>query len=211
MPRNQLTGDFQNHELFITGDKPSDITEMELLQNLVREYKQKQTVLERKLIELKGLKEEQSTSAQLGRQLDEKMAKLEFLNTTMASLQRETVILGDKIREGVYAEKQLDIAKKRIHEMQKKKDVNSNPVKMQILMLQQQVTEFQKYDDCGRNAMLREKLKCVKDLELEVLELRRRNKELQLEKREVGMKLTTTAQARIIAEVKTLQEMVFTL
>ncbi|TKY73239.1 CHUP1 [Spatholobus suberectus] len=82
------------------------------------------------------------------------------------------------------SKKQLDIAKKMINEMQRKKDVNGSPGREQVSMLQQQVTEFRKYSSSGRNAMANKKLKDVQDMELEVLELNRRNKELELEKRE---------------------------
>ena len=81
------------------------------------------------------------------------------------------------------SKKQLDIAKKMINEMQRKKDdVNGSTFKEQILMLQQQVTELQKYNRSARDAMVNKKLKDVQGIELEVLELKRRNKALELEK-----------------------------
>ena len=81
------------------------------------------------------------------------------------------------------SKKQLDIAKKMINEMQRKKDdVNGSTVKEQILMLQQQVTELQKYNRSARDALVNKKLKDVQGIELEVLELKRRNKALELEK-----------------------------
>lgn len=207
MQHNHRKGDSREFELLISSDKPKNVAEMELLQNLVKKYKQNQCILERKLIKLKGWKEDQYAMAQLQRQLGNKTAELELLHAMIASLQAESKHLQEKIREGVLTEKQLHIAKRRINEMQKKNDVNGSPisVKEQLLILQQQVTEFRKYEDSGRTAMVKKKLKATKDVELEVWELKRRNKELELEKREVGMKLTT-AQVRIMKELNIIHE-----
>ena len=84
--------------------------------------------------------------------------------------------------------------------MQREKDVNASPVREQILMLQQQVAEFRKFNSSGGNAKGNKKLKDVQDMMVKVLELKRRNKELELEKRELVIKLAT-AQARIRTEV----------
>ncbi|XP_061353827.1 protein CHUP1, chloroplastic-like isoform X2 [Gastrolobium bilobum] len=205
MPQNLLTGEFEDLELLIGGEKMDYVTEKELLQNLVKDYKQGEVNLERKFLELKGLKERKSAIAQMQRQLEKKTAKLDSLKTIIASLQSERKIIQEKIREDVLSKKQLDIAKKMISEMQWKKEVNGSPVKEQILMLQQQVTELQKYNGSGRNATVNKKLNDVQDIELEVLELKRRNKELELEKREIGIELATV-QARIRTEEETVSQ-----
>ncbi|KAJ1393598.1 hypothetical protein SESBI_34782 [Sesbania bispinosa] len=199
MPQNLLTGEFED----IGGEKMDNITEKELLQNLVQNYKQREVYLERKLLKLNSLKEEQSAIAQMQRQLENKTAKLNSLKKTIASLQSENKVIGEKIRDDALSKKQMDIAKKMINEMQRKKDINGSPVKEQMLILQQQVIELHKYNNSGRNAMVNKKLKDAQDIELQVLELKRKNKELELEKREIGTKLATT-QARIRTEEETM-------
>ncbi|KAJ1428148.1 hypothetical protein SESBI_09152 [Sesbania bispinosa] len=199
MPQNLLTAEFED----IGGEKMDNITEKELLQNLVQNYKQREVYLERKLLKLNSLKEEQSAIAQMQRQLENKTTKLNSLKKTIASLQSENKVIGEKIRDDALSKKQIDIAKKMINEMQRKKDINGSPVKGQMLILQQQVIELQKYNNSGRNAMVNKKLKDAQDIELEVLELKRKNKELELEKREIGTKLAS-AQARIRTEEETM-------
>lgn len=67
-------------------------------------------------------------------------------------------------------------------------------------MLKQQVTSLQRKEEeaSKRNVEVEKKLKSMKELEVEVVELRRRNKELQHEKRELLVKLEA-AEARATA------------
>lgn len=200
MQKNLLTGEFKDLELLIGGEKMHNLTVKEIVQNLVPNYKRREAKLERKLLELNGLREEQSAIAQMQKQLEEKTEKVYFLEKTIASFQLDTEIMREKIRDDRMSKKQLVIAKKMINEMQRKKG-DAGPVKEQILVLQQQVTELQKFQSSGGNSSTKKKLKDVQDIEVEVLELKRRNKELELEKRESKVKLVT-AQARIRTEVR---------
>ncbi|QCE14094.1 hypothetical protein DEO72_LG11g1092 [Vigna unguiculata] len=201
MQKNLLTGEFKDLELLIGGEKMHNLTVKEIVQNLVPNYKRREAKLERKLLELNGLREEQSAIAQMQKQLEEKTEKVYFLEKTIASFQLDTEIMREKIRDDRMSKKQLVIAKKMINEMQRKKG-DAGPVKEQILVLQQQVTELQKFQSSGGNSSTKKKLKDVQDIEVEVLELKRRNKELELEKRESKVKLVT-AQARIRTEEET--------
>lgn len=200
MPQNLPTGEFKDLELLIDSEKMHNATKKEVLQNLVQNYKQREVNLERKLLKLNSLREEQSAIAQMQKQLEEKTETVEILKKTIGSLQSESEVFREKIREDLMLKKQLDIAKKMMNEMHRKKDVNASPVREQILMLQQQVAEFRKFNSSGGNAMGNKKLKDVQDMMVKVLELKRRNKELELEKRELVIKLAT-AQARIRTEV----------
>ncbi|XP_031287973.1 protein CHUP1, chloroplastic-like [Pistacia vera] len=78
-------------------------------------------------------------------------------------------------------------------------DVNACHMKQHLMMLEEQVSEFQcskgNYTD---NGMIEKKLKAAKHVELEYAEMQRINKELELEKRELTVKLVS-AQARIIS------------
>ncbi|KAK7411259.1 hypothetical protein VNO78_02692 [Psophocarpus tetragonolobus] len=201
VPQNLLTGEFKDLEVLVGGEKMNNVTKREVLQKLVQSSKQREVNLERKLLELNGLREEQLVIAQMKKQLEEKTEKLDFLEKTIASLHSEREVIQEKTREGLMSKKQLDIAKKMINEMQRKKDVmvNAKPIREHILMLQQQVTEFGKYNSSDENVMGNKKLKDVQNMEVEVLKLKRKNKELELEKREMGIKLATV-QARIITE-----------
>ncbi|GLU13324.1 hypothetical protein SLE2022_299620 [Rubroshorea leprosula] len=75
-----------------------------------------------------------------------------------------------------------------IEEMQMKMDVSSGQVKG-MLMLEEKLSGFKSTGTSARNALVEKKLSTVKSIELDVLSLRRRNKELELEKRELAIKL----------------------
>lgn len=193
----------EEKELLISGEKMEYVTEKELLQNIIQNYKHEEVNLERKLIELNSLKEEKSAIAQMQRELEKKVAKLDSLKITLHSLQSENKVIQEKIRENALCKVQLEIANKIINEIHRKKDMNRSLVKDQILILQQQVAELQKYNGSGRNAVVNKKLGEAQDIEMEVLELKRNNKELEMEKREGGIKLATS-QAKIRTEVTAL-------
>jgi predicted RNase H-like nuclease (RuvC/YqgF family) len=69
--------------------------------------------------------------------------------------------------------------------------LEANQTKGQLLLLKQQVSGLQvKEETAARNdADIEKKLKAVNDLEVTVVELKRKNKELQFEKRELTVKL----------------------
>ncbi|XP_022634594.1 protein CHUP1, chloroplastic isoform X2 [Vigna radiata var. radiata] len=198
MPKNLLTGEFKDLELLLGDEKMYNLTVKDIVQNLVPNYKRREAKLEKKLLELNGLREKQSAIAQMQKQLEEKTEKVDFLEKTIASFRSDSEIMREKIRDDQMSKKQLDIAKKMIDEIQRKKG-DAGPVREQILMLQQQVTEFKKFQSSGENSSTNKRLKDVQDIEVEVLELKRKNKELELEKRETKVKLAT-AQARIRTE-----------
>ncbi|KOM40141.1 hypothetical protein LR48_Vigan04g033900 [Vigna angularis] len=198
MPKNLLTGEFKDLELLLGDEKMYNLTVKDIVQNLVPNYKRREAKLEKKLLELNGLKEKQSAIAQMQKQLEEKTEKVDFLEKTIASFRSDSEIMREKIRDDHMSKNQLDVAKKMINEIQRKRG-DAGPVREQILMLQQQVTEFKKFQSSGENSSTNKKLKDVQDIEVEVLELKRKNKELELEKRETKVKLAT-AQARIRTE-----------
>ena len=80
-----------------------------ILQNLVQNYKQREVNLERKLLKLNSLREEQSTIAQMQKQLEEKTETVEILNKTIGSLRSESEVFREKIREDLMLKKQFCI------------------------------------------------------------------------------------------------------
>ncbi|KAK9287815.1 hypothetical protein L1049_016257 [Liquidambar formosana] len=189
--------ELENFEFPTHGKKLNYVTETELLQKLVKELDQRKVTHKGKLLELCGLQEQQSCIAQLQRHLEAKTAEINMLNMTIDLLQTERKGLHEEIKQNLLAEKQLEMPKKRIKEMQAKMDTNANQMKGQLMMLKEQVLGFQRKETTPiREAMVAKKFKAVKDVELEVGEMKRRNKELQLEKRELTVKLVA-AKARI--------------
>ncbi|KAI5330365.1 hypothetical protein L3X38_029763 [Prunus dulcis] len=172
----------------------NSLSEIELL---VKDLQQRKVRLEKKLLELCVLKEEQSYMAHLQRHMEDKSAEIGMLNVTIASLQAERKVLQEDAKQCVLAKKQLEMAKKMIAEMQKKMDSNESSImKGRLLVMEEQVSSFPKDEISVRDAIAEKKLKAVKNVELEVLKMKRRNKELELEKRELAVKLVS-AEARI--------------
>ncbi|KAL1291271.1 hypothetical protein AAHE18_20G189400 [Arachis hypogaea] len=195
----------QNEEKHMKNETPQKLdyaTDKELLQNLVENYKQREVSLQKKLLRLNGLKEEQSAIAQLRTQLEEKNAKFDLLKTIIGSMEAENKTMQEKVRDDGISKKHLEIAKKTLNEMERKKSFEGSRVEEQILMLEKQVTELKKQDSSSRDAKIIKKIKDIEGVGLEALELKRRNKELELEKREIGAKLIT-ANAKVKTEEET--------
>ncbi|GMY15388.1 protein chup1, chloroplastic [Fagus crenata] len=114
------------------------------------------------------------------------------------SLQDERKKLHEEIKQGFVAEKQLETAKNMLKGLQDKMDANPKHVKGRLIMLQEQVSRFQSDEISFRDTNVVKKLENVKDVELEIAEMKRRNKELELEKRELAVKLVV-AKERIAA------------
>ncbi|PQP93253.1 protein CHUP1 chloroplastic [Prunus yedoensis var. nudiflora] len=194
--QQQNEGEMEDEEAaeIFRSKQMNSLSEIELL---VKELQQRKVRLENKLLELCVLKEEQSYMAHSQRHMEDKSAEIGMLNVTIASLQAERKVLQEDAKQCVLAKKQLEMAKKMIAEMQKKMDSNESSImKGRLLVMEEQVSSFPKDEISVRDAIAEKKLKAVKNVELEVLTMKRRNKELELEKRELAVKLVS-AQARI--------------
>ncbi|KAF9618218.1 hypothetical protein IFM89_000853 [Coptis chinensis] len=179
--------------------------ELERLRNLVKELEEREVKLEGELLEYYGLKEQESDIVELQRQLKIKTVEINMLNISINSLQAERKKLQEEIAEGAAARKELEMARNRIKELQRQIQLESNQTKGQLLMLKQQVTGLQaKEQEAFKIAELEKKLNSMRDLEVAAMELKRKNRELQHEKRELTVKLAT-AEGRV-AELSNVTE-----
>lgn len=178
----------------------NNASELERLRKLVKELEEREVKLEGELLEYYGLKEQESDIDELQRQLKIKSVEVNMLNITINSLQAERKKLQDEIAQGASARKELEAARNKIKELQRQIQLDANQTKGQLLLLKQQVSGLQAKEEeaVKKDAELEKKLKAVKELEVEVVELKRKNKELQHEKRELIVKLDA-AQARVTA------------
>ncbi|KAJ4960523.1 hypothetical protein NE237_020433 [Protea cynaroides] len=129
--------------------------------NQVKELEGRKVKIERKLLKSYKLKEQESELDELQRHLKIRTAEIEMPNITINSLQEERKKLQEEIEKGVSAMKQLELAKRKIRS--------------------QIVTQG--------DAKADKNVKILEILELKILELKRKNKELQLEKRDLTLKL----------------------
>ncbi|KAI3976855.1 hypothetical protein MKX01_008713 [Papaver californicum] len=169
----------------------NNANELERLRNLVRELEEREVKLEGELLEYYGLKEQESDVTELQRQVKIKSVEIDMLNVTINSLQAERKKLQDEISQGVVARKELEIARNKIKELQRQIQLDANQTRGQLLMLKQQVAGLQSKEEAAfkNDSEVERKLKAVSELEMAVVELKRKNKELQYEKRDLMVKL----------------------
>ncbi|GAB4840243.1 Protein chup1, chloroplastic [Ancistrocladus abbreviatus] len=173
-------------------------SELERLRNLVKELGDREVRLEGELLEYYGLKEQESDTLELQKQLKIKTVEIDMLNITINSLQVERKKLQEEIARGESAKKELEMARNKIKELQRQIQLEANQTKGQLLLLKQQVSSLQTKEEEAykRDAEVEKRLKAAKELEVVVVELKRKNIELQHEKRELMVKLEA-AEARI--------------
>lgn len=176
----------------------NNASELEGLRDLVKELQEREVKLEGELLEYYGLKEQESDVAELQKQLKIKTVELDMLNITINSLQTERKKLQEEVAQGIAAKKELDLTRNKLKDLQRQIQLEANQTKGHLLLLKQQVTSLKTKEEeaSKRDAEVERKLKALMELEVEVVELRRKNKELQIEKRELTVKLDA-AQARV--------------
>ncbi|XP_011021524.1 PREDICTED: protein CHUP1, chloroplastic-like isoform X2 [Populus euphratica] len=169
----------------------NNASELECLRNLVKELEEREVKLEDQLLEYYGLKELESDIVELQRQLNIKTVEIDTLNSTINSLQAERKKLQEEILLGAYSKKELELSRNKIKELQRQIQLNANQTKGQLLLLKQQVSGLQSREQeaMKKDAEAEKRLQAAKELEVEVVELKRKNKELQHEKRELTTKL----------------------
>ncbi|KAL9246216.1 hypothetical protein vseg_019779 [Gypsophila vaccaria] len=169
----------------------NNASELERLRNLVKEMEEREVRLEGELLEYYGLKEQESGLMELQKQLKIKIVEIDMLKVTMNSLQAEKKKLQEEVETGASVKKELEIARKKIKELQRQIQLEANQTKGQLLLLKQQVNSLQTKEEEAykKDSDVDKKLKAVKQLEMEIAELKRKNIELQYEKRELSVKL----------------------
>ncbi|XP_073139894.1 protein CHUP1, chloroplastic [Henckelia pumila] len=179
-------------------------SELERLRRLVKELEEREVKLEGELLEYYGLKEQESSIVELQKQLKIKSVEIDMLNVTINTLQAERKKLQEEVSQGATARKELEMTKKKLYDLQRQIQLEANQTKAHLLLLKQQVTGLQAKEEEAfkKNTDVEKKLKFLKEMEVEIMELKRKNKELQIEKRELTVKLDA-AEGR----VKTLSSM----
>ena len=176
----------------------NNTSELERLQNLVKELEDREVKLEGELLEYYGLKEQEADFVELQRQLKIKTVEIDMLKMTINSLQEEREKLQEELAHGASAKRELEAAKGKIKELQRQIQLEANQAKTQLLLLKQKVSGLVSKEEeaAKKDVEIGKKLKALNDLEVEVVELKRENKELQHEKQELTVKLNA-AESRI--------------
>lgn len=166
-------------------------TEIDRLHSLVREMEEREAKLEGELLEYYGMKEMETDVTELQKQLKTKTVEINMLNNTIISMQEERKKLQDEVECAALAKKELEAARSKIKELQRQIQQEASQTKGQLMLLKQQVIGLKAKEEeaAKKEAEVQRKLKKLKELEVEVLELRRKNKELLYEKRDLIVKL----------------------
>ncbi|KAE9619317.1 hypothetical protein Lal_00047760 [Lupinus albus] len=194
---DEKTGDAKKDRVYET-EMANNASELEYLRNLVKELEEREVTLEGELLEYYGWKEQESDILELERQLKIKAVEIDVLNVTMDSLLEERKKLQEELTRGASAKIELEAARSKIKELQRQIQLEANQTKGQLLSLKQQVCglKAKEEESAKKDVEIENKLKAVNELEVAVMELKRKNKELQHEKRELTVKLNV-AESRV--------------
>lgn len=172
--------------------------ELDRLKNLVKELEEREFKLEGELLEYYGMKEQETSIGELQRQLQIKVVEIDMLKIKNNSLESQKKKMEEEVAKAMAMKKELEVSRTRIKELQKQIQIDSGQTKEHLLMLKQQVATLQakEKEASKRDFETEKKLQNLKELDVEVVELRRTKKELQHEKRELTVKLDA-AEAQI--------------
>lgn len=175
-----------------------NVSEIDILKNVVKEKERMREGLEMRLLELYCLQEQQSRIALLQKQLNDRTSEINMLRETINILQDEKKKLYEEVKLNQLAPEQLESAELVMLELQGQLELDSGQMKEQLAMLKEQVSGFHAKEESKEN------LKAIKAVELKALEVKRMNIQLQLEKRELVVKLNAAKSK--IAELSTMTE-----
>ncbi|MCO5551708.1 hypothetical protein L7F22_005212 [Adiantum nelumboides] len=195
-----------------TSDNPdmtivvTDAVELTKLKALVAELQQKEVKLEAELLEYYGLKEQERDHNEVERQLRRKNTEIEKLNGKIKVLEEQKKSLSEELTGKDNLKKELEAARLKIKDLQKTIQSDAGQTKAQLLILKQQVATLQarEQEASKKDFDMEKKLQTLRELEVEVVELRRTSKELQHQKRELTVQLAA-AEAKV-AELSNMTE-----
>ncbi|PQP91915.1 protein CHUP1 chloroplastic [Prunus yedoensis var. nudiflora] len=193
--QQQNEGEMEDEEAaeIFRSKQMNSLSEIELL---VKELQQRKVRLENKLLELCVLKEEQSYMAHCKGIWRTSLQRLACLMSPLLLCRLRGSSSG-RCRAVCFGKEAARDGKEDDSRNAEKMDSNESSImKGRLLVMEEQISSFPKDEISVRDAIAEKKLKAVKNVELEVLKMKRRNKELELEKRELAVKLVSV-QARI--------------
>ncbi|CAM6106218.1 unnamed protein product [Calypogeia fissa] len=187
----------------------SDVEELGQLRQAVKELREKEERMEGELLEYYGLKERENDIILMEQDLKRKATEIQVLTARLTAMEaKEKKTDAERSAEFNNVEtlkKDLSDARTKIRDLQKQLHSESGQAKAELLMLKQTLKELQQREkerdqkekndgkkDVKKDMEIEKKLQVLKELEVEVVELRRTNKELQHQKRELVVKLGAT-------------------
>lgn len=164
------------------------------LRNMVRVLRERERNLELELLEYYGLKEQETACMELQNRLKINNMEAKLFTLKINSLQADNQRLEAQLAEHGKVVADLEAARAKIKLLKKKLRSEAEQNKEQILALQQRVLKLQdhEYKDAPGDPNIQLKLHRLKDLEVEVEELKKSNLRLQKENTELSRRLEST-------------------
>ncbi|KAG0611672.1 hypothetical protein M758_7G157100 [Ceratodon purpureus] len=127
---------------------------------------------------------------------EDKNAQIAKLKERYGALEARATKLADEAASVNGLKKDLEEARVRIKELQRQINTRTGNDKAELLMLKQKVAtlEAEREDGGKRDLETERKLQALREMEVEIVELRRTNKDLQYQKRELTAKLDASEQ-----------------
>ncbi|KAK9066103.1 hypothetical protein SSX86_015505 [Deinandra increscens subsp. villosa] len=166
--------------------------EIRSLENMVELLKERERILEDRLLEYYGLKEQEATVMELQNRLKLNNMEAKLLALKVESLEADNKRLESQMTDYNKVLTDLEAARAKIKVLKKKLRSEAAQNKERILDLQQRVEKMQEDEHklgVGIHPEIGLKLGRLKDLEDEVNELRKSNYDLQVEKAELTQRL----------------------
>ncbi|KAL8260812.1 hypothetical protein R6Q59_024861 [Mikania micrantha] len=166
--------------------------EINNLRNMVKMHKERERNLEVQLLKYYGLKEQEAAIMELQNRLKLNNMEAKLFALKIESLETDNKRLESQMLNYNKVLTDLEAARAKIKVLQKKLTSEAAQNKERILDLQQRVEKMQKDEDnliVGIDPEIELKLCRLKDLEIEVNELRKSNSNLQVEKSELTQRL----------------------
>lgn len=171
-----------------------DAVELQSLRKTIDDLKERELRLEGELLEYYGLQERENEFLEMEQKIREQSATIAELKSQIGVKELQCKKLASEAAANNRLKEDLTNARARVQDLQKQLQLNSGQSTAELLMLKNKVSILEAREQEGnrnkRDLDLEKKLQLLRELEVEVVELRRTCKDIQHQKRELIVKLS---------------------
>lgn len=171
-----------------------DAVELQSLRKTIDDLKERELRLEGELLEYYGLQERENEFLEMEHKIREQSATIAELKSQIGVKELQCKKLASEAAANNRLKEDLTKARTRVQDLQKQVQLNSGQSTAELLMLKNKVSILEAREQEGnrnrRDLDLEKKLQLLRELEVEVVELRRTCKDIQHQKRELIVKLS---------------------
>lgn len=171
-----------------------DAVELQSLRKTIDDLKERELRLEGELLEYYGLQERENELLEMQQKISKQSATIAGLKSQIEVKESQCKKLASEVAANNRLKEDLTNARARVQDLQKQLQLNSGQSTAELLMLKNKVSILEAREQEGNNNKrdldLEKKLQLLRELEVEVVELRRTCKDIQHQKRELIVKLS---------------------